>query len=179
MLVAKQKRKENIAEYILYMYQIEDLIRAFKLDMNLIQDRLVVNYKVDEKTTEEIIDWYSNLVIMMDKERIRENGHLQFLKNLINDINEFHLKLLQTEKDQMYVQIYRAVAGLLTELKLKNKAAENDIQLTLDTIYGYLLLKMKKSEVTEATSEAVKRLSQWLGSLSKLYKNFENGEFEF
>lgn len=28
MITASQKRKENIAEYLLYMWQIEDLIRA-------------------------------------------------------------------------------------------------------------------------------------------------------
>jgi len=179
MLVAKQKRKENIAEYILYLYQIEDLIRAFKLDMNLIQETLVVNYKVDESTKNEITDWYSNLVIMMDKEGKREKGHLQFIENLINDLNDFHLKLLATEKDEKYVQVFKAIAGLLNELKQKNKTVNNDIQLTLDTVYGYLLLKMKKSEVSEATSEAVIRLSQWLGSLSKLYKDFEKGDFEF
>jgi len=179
MLVAKQKRKENIAEYILYLYQIEDLIRAFKLDMNLIQETLVVNYKVDESTKNEITDWYSNLVIMMDKEGKREKGHLQFIENLINDLNDFHRKLLATEKDEKYVQVFKAIAGLLNELKQKNKTVNNDIQLTLDTVYGYLLLKMKKSEVSEATSEAVIRLSQWLGSLSKLYKDFEKGDFEF
>lgn len=179
MLVAKQKRKENIAEYILYLYQIEDLIRAFKLDMNLIQEKLVANYKVGESTKKEITNWYSNLVIMMDKEGKRENGHLQFIENLINDLNEFHLKLLETEKDELYVQIFKAIARLLTELKQKNKTAGNDIQLTLDTVYGYLLLKIKKSEVSEATSDAVTRLSQWLAVLSKLYRDFEKGEFEF
>ena len=28
MIIAQKKRKENIAEYLLYMWQIEDLIRA-------------------------------------------------------------------------------------------------------------------------------------------------------
>ena len=28
MKIASQKRKENIAEYLLYMWQIEDIIRA-------------------------------------------------------------------------------------------------------------------------------------------------------
>ena len=32
MIIARQKRKENIAEYLLYMWQVEDLIRANKFD---------------------------------------------------------------------------------------------------------------------------------------------------
>lgn len=179
MLVAKQKRKENIAEYILYLYQVEDLIRAFRFDMDLIRDRLVASYRADEKTSEEILAWYKNLVVMMEKEGIREKGHMQFLVNLIGDVNEFHLKLIETGEDKMYPQVFQAIAGLLTELKQKNKTARNDIQLALDTVYGYLLLKMKKTDVSAGTEDAVKRLSQWLGNLSKLYRDFETGDFEF
>lgn len=179
MLIAQQKRKENIAEYILYLYQVEDLIRAFKFDLNLIEERLVTAYKADEKTSDEIQNWYTNLVIMMDKEGIREKGHLQFLTNLINDLNDFHLQLMETGADKMYVQSFQLTAGLLTELKSKNPAAQNDIQLALDTIYGFLLLKMKKTDVSDATATAVKQLSRWLGNLSKLYKEFETGEFSF
>ena len=34
MIVAKQKRKEKIAEYLLYMWQVEDLIRANQFDID-------------------------------------------------------------------------------------------------------------------------------------------------
>ena len=179
MLVAKQKRKENIAEYILYLYQVEDLIRAFKLDMNLIDSQLVTSYRVDESTTKEIRDWYSNLVIMMDKEGIREKGHLQFLVNLINEVNELHLKLIETQIDGGYVSKFQSVAGLITELKQKNKEAKNDVDLAITAIYGFLLLKMQKKTISEETTDAIKRISQWLSSLSKIYKQFESGELEF
>lgn len=179
MLVAQQKRKENIAEYILYLYQIEDLIRAFRLDIELIEKQLVSNYQVDDKIKHEILDWYKNLLVMMEKEGIVKTGHLQFLTNLIHDLNEFHVKLLSSETDQIYVQTFQAVAGLITELKQKNKQANNDVQICLDAIYGYLLLKIQKKEITEETVEAVKRLSSWLGALSKLFKRYEAGDLEF
>ena len=41
MLVAQQKQKENIAEYIIYMYQIEDIIRAYNFDVEAILDNYV------------------------------------------------------------------------------------------------------------------------------------------
>jgi len=173
MLVAKQKRKENIAEYILYLYQVEDLIRAFQFDINLIQEKLVAKYDADEKTSAEITDWYNNLVVMMEKEQIQEKGHLQFLTNLIDDLNEFHIKLMQKEVEKIYVQTFKSTAGVISELKQKNITAKNDIQLGLDAIYGFLLLKMKKTKISEETVNAVKQLSQWLGIISKLYANFE------
>ena len=178
MLVAKQKRKENIAEYILYLYQVEDLIRAFKLDMNLIDNQLVTSYRVDESTSKEISDWYSNLVIMMDKEGIREKGHLQFLVNLINEVNQLHLKLIDTQIDGGYVTKFQSVAGLITELKQKNKNAKNDIDLAITAIYGFLILKMQKKNISEETTDAIKRISQWLSYLSKIYKQFETGDLE-
>ena len=178
MLVAQQKRKENIAEYILYLYQVEDLIRTFQFNINLIEEKLVSNYKTDEKTTEEIKDWYNNLVVMMGKEGIKEKGHLQFLTNLIGDINEFHIQLMNAGTETNYIQTFKTIAGLLTELKQKNKTAQNDIQLGLDTIYGFLLLKMKKATISPETENAVKQLGMWLGSLSELYKKFESGDLE-
>ena len=147
MLIAKQKRKENIAEYILYLYQVEDMIRAFQFNMNLIQEKLVANYQTNEETSDEITEWYNNLVVMMEKEGIRENGHLQFLTNLISDINEFHMKLMEFGTEKVYVQNFKSVAGIITELKQKNKIAKNDIQLGLDTVYGFLLLRMKKAKI--------------------------------
>ncbi|MFW6245965.1 MAG: DUF4924 family protein, partial [Tangfeifania sp.] len=106
MLVAKQKRKENIAEYILYLYQVEDLIRAFHLDMDLLNKKLIAGYDVDDKTRKEIYNWYENLVLMMEKEGKQQKGHLQFIINLIGELNEFHLRLLETEVDKMYIPIY-------------------------------------------------------------------------
>jgi len=179
MLAAKQKRKENIIEYILYLFQVEDLIRALKLDIELIEKQLVAQYKADELTTNEISAWYKNLVVMMEKEGIRKKGHLQFLKNLINDLNEIHLKLIETEIDSKYISTFQTTAGLVTELKQKNSLAENDIEVSLDAIYGFLLLKMQQKPVTEETTEAIKRISAWLNNLSVLYHKYEADELDF
>ena len=36
MFIAKQLKEKNIAEYLLYMWQVEDLLRANELDLSLI-----------------------------------------------------------------------------------------------------------------------------------------------
>lgn len=178
MLTAKQKRKENIAEYILYLFQVEDLIRAFKLDITNIESQLVSQYQVDEKKREEISDWYKNLVVMMEKEGIQEKGHFQFLTNLINDLNEFHLKVIKGKVDEEYEAEFKSVSGLITELNMKGNGAKNDLQTSLDAIYGYLMLKIQKKEITAETTEAIKMLTRWLSYLSKLFKDYESGNLE-
>ena len=179
MLVALKKRKENIVEYILYLYQIEDLIRAFSMDIDLINEKLIPEYKSDRETSLKISEWYSNLIVMMGKEGKKEKGHLQFLSNLIADLNDFHLKLKETEIEKKYNSVFYAVSGLLAELKQKNPDAESDVQVALDGVYGYLILKIRNKEISDSTEDAIKRLSQWLGFLSNLFRDFENGKFEF
>ena len=46
MIIAEQKRKENIAEYLLYMYQVEDMIRANELDLESIEKTLISKFEV-------------------------------------------------------------------------------------------------------------------------------------
>ena len=46
MFIAHKLRKENICEYLLYMWQIEDLIRAFNLNIDSINERIISNYPV-------------------------------------------------------------------------------------------------------------------------------------
>ena len=179
MLIAKQKRKENIVEYILYLYQIEDLIRAFQVDADLIEKNVVSNYQVDKENLNQISAWYENLRAMMNKEGLREKGHLQILQNLINELNELHIRLLISPEQNNYLVTFQSVAGLITELKLKNSTAVNDIQLALDAVYGYLLLKMQKKEVSPETTDAIQRLSAWLNSLSLLFHSYEAGDLSF
>lgn len=179
MITAQQKRKENIAEYILYLFQIEDLIRAFQFDVKRIENQLVSQYQVDENKRAEILDWYKNLCAMMQKEGIQEKGHLQFLSNQINDLNELHLKLMETRINNEYSVVFQSVSGLITELNLKGNSVKNDLQISFDAIYGFLLLKMQHKKVTDETTDAIKRLSHWLGLLSKLYSDFEAGDLEF
>jgi len=178
MIIAKRKRKENIAEYILYLYQVEDLIRAFHFDMQLIRENLIKSYNADEETSEELAAWYKNLLIMMEKEGKQEKGHMQFLSNLLNEVNEFHLRLLSSGADKMYPSVYQAVAGLIDELKERNPNTDKAVQVAIDGVYGYLMLKIQKKEIHSETEEAVKRMSNWLAYLSRLFRAYENGNFE-
>ena len=41
MIVAKEKRENNIAEYLLYMWQVEDIIRACNYDITVINANIV------------------------------------------------------------------------------------------------------------------------------------------
>ena len=154
-------------------------IRAFQLNMPAIEKNLIAQYQADETTRKEIVSWYENLVLIMEKEGIQGKGHFQFLKNQINALNELHLKLMKTATDEEYVSLFKSVSGLITELQLKGNSTNNDLLIGLDAVYGYLLLKIQKKEISAATTEAVKRLTDWLNMLSKLFIDYEAGDIDF
>ena len=49
MIISREKRKENIAEYLLYMWQIEDLIRGCELDLDKIKNSVIDKYTLPNK----------------------------------------------------------------------------------------------------------------------------------
>jgi uncharacterized protein YaaN involved in tellurite resistance len=116
MLIARKLRKANIAEYILYMWQIEDLLRACSFDPEKINQQLVARFKSDENASIEIAAWYNNLAVMMEKEHVQDKGHLQVITNLVNDLNEFHIKMLEVQKDQEYVRLYQSNQDAISEI---------------------------------------------------------------
>ena len=65
MQIAKQKLNENIAEYILYMYQIEDVIRAYQFDVDAIIERYVEPQMPDSSFINQYRSWYKDLVNQM------------------------------------------------------------------------------------------------------------------
>ena len=44
MLIAREKKKSNIAEYILYMWQVEDMLRGLGLDINRVKNELIARF---------------------------------------------------------------------------------------------------------------------------------------
>ncbi|MGF7139856.1 DUF4924 family protein [Roseimarinus sediminis] len=178
MIVAREKRKQNISEYILYMWQIEDMIRALQFDMNQIEKVLISQYKADDIQHKEIVDWYSNLVLMMQKEQKQQSGHMQFLVNLVNDLDHFHKALLSQQVDAEYIRLYQDIAPDIELVRQKSGKKDNDIEVVLNTLYLILMLKMKQQDVSEGTQKAVWKLGNFMGHLSRLYRNFESGDLE-
>lgn len=178
MIVAQKKRKENIAEYLLYMWQIEDTIRALKFDFERIKSLLINQYQVEIEQKAEIENWYKNLMLMLEKEQRTQSGHLQFLVNMANDLNNFHQALIRENIDAQYTSLYQDIKPDIDLLREKSKQDHHDIDVVLNTLYIMLMLKLKNNQISEGTQEAVYRLGTFMGALSALYKQYESGDLE-
>jgi len=166
MIIAKEKRQSNIVEYILYMWQVEDLIRAYQFDIEAIKANVIPQYNLSGDTLKETIEWYDNLIEMMTVEQIKEKGHLQVITNLVNDLDRLHRQLLADSKEIAFRHIYNATLPFINEFDEKTgKTLDNEIHLCLTGIYSQFLLKLQGKEVSKGTQEAIKAFGSFLAFL--------------
>lgn len=171
MIIASQKRKENIAEYLLYMWQIEDLIRANDLNLELIEKNIVSKYALDSDTHKKMIEWYESLIDMMRREGVIESGHLQINKNVIIQLTDLSNTLLKDHRFAQYSATYYKTLPIIVELRAK--AAENavgEIETCFTALYGFLLMKLQKRDISQDTLNAINQISRFLAILSQYFK---------
>lgn len=177
MLIAQEKRKTNIAEYILYMWQVEDLIRAYRFNIDLIEQNLISQYSQPPRIKNEVKDWYANMILMMYREGIQEKGHLSDLTSLIAEVTDLHIRLLNTEKG--YRQLFLDASENIEEFRKKSaNPGTGDIEICLNALYGLLLLRLKKQTVSRETELAMASFSKLLARLSRVFLEAERGERE-
>lgn len=179
MIVAKQKRKENIVEYLLYMWQVEDLIRANNFDSELIHKNIISKYDQPESVKNEILVWYEELIEMMKQEGVTEKGHIQLNQNIIITLTDLHLRLLKTQEEMVYAATYYKTLPYIVELRTKASSTETpELETCFTAIYGFLLLRMQGKEISIQTMEGIKQISSFLAILAEKYRQDMNGELK-
>jgi hypothetical protein len=180
MIVSQQKRAENIAEYILYMWQIEDVIRAYEFDSERIKRDLTDHYQVDASVKKDIQLWYEGLIDSMKSERITAAGHLAFLVGLVDELNDFHYRLIDSPHHSDYQVLYQDAIYNIGDFRKKMAAREkiSDMEVCLTVLYGLMLMKMKKRPISEDTAEAINTIRELMALLSYKFREFEEGRLE-
>ena len=65
MDIAQAKRRENVAEYILYLWQIEDLLRALQFSPEAVFSQLVAPRNLGEEQQLVYLQWYMELALSL------------------------------------------------------------------------------------------------------------------
>ena len=175
MIISQAKRKENIAEYLLYMWQVEDIIRAYNLDIEKIKAGIIDRYDVDEKTRKQITDWWEGLIMMMQHEGKKQSGHLQINKNVLIRLNDLHSELLKSPKHPEYGAEYYKTLPFIVELRSKTPESQqvDELETCFNALYGTLLLKLQSKEMNKDTQVAIAQISHFIGTLAAYYKKDE------
>ena len=180
MFIAKELRKKSIAEYLLYMWQIEDIIRAMGCSLPLIRKAYINKFTdyTDEQKEDEI-DWFGNLVRMMNEEGKRDLGHLNINDIIVRDLVDLHQRLLQSNRFPIYNAEYYKVLPFIVELRGKGDKNISEIETCLDALYGIMMLRVQKKEISPETEHAIKEISTFIGMLSDYYLKNETEGLDF
>ena len=144
-----RSKKDNIAEYILYLWQMEDYLRAFPKNA---------------ETTPELHE----LNEMMHREGILEGGHLALANNAMTELIDLHATLLN--EDAMYRAAIIRLQPSLNLLKAKtDRPTMSDIEACLVLLYQIMLLRLQKKEISPETASVQQQATQVLTFLSRTY----------
>lgn len=170
MIIASQKHKENIAEYLLYMWQIEDIIRANNLDIDRITASVIDRFQLTDAQRKEMVEWYESLIDMMRREGVEKTGHLQLNKNVIIQLTDLHLALLKDPRFPEYTAEFYKTLPYIVELRAKaGDTPVGEIETCFNALYGMLMLRLQGKEITPDTLDAVAQISKFLALLAKDY----------
>ena len=179
MFISRELRKRNIAEYLLYMWQVEDLIRANELSLERIESAVVKPYALQPDAQQELLSWYGNLIEMMRLEEVAEKGHLQINKNVIINLTDLHLRLLKSPKVPVYSAAYYKALPFIVEFRTKSNGRDKgELENCFDALYMLWLMKLQKREINEGTLKAAEEISRFISMLSLYYKEDEEGRLD-
>ena len=146
-------KRDNIAEYILYLWQMEDYLRAFPENADATPELHELNE-------------------MMHREGIIEGGHLALANNALAELIDLHATLL--DEDAMYRAAIIRLQPSLNLLKAKtDRPTMSDIEACLVLLYQIMLLRLQKKEISPETASVQQQATQVLTFLSKSYRNNE------
>ncbi len=179
MYIAHQLRKENIAEYLLYMWQVEDLLRAYGCSLSNIRREYINRFDYSDEQKEEMADWYGDLIRMMNQEGCRERGHLQINRVVMQQLSELHSQLLDSTKFPFYTSEYYKVLPYIVELRKRGNAEEPEIETCFNALYGTMMLRLQKKDISPDTQHAIKEITTFIGMLSDYYKKDKEEGLKF
>ena len=180
MDIAQLKRKENIAEYILYLWQIEDLLRALQFSPEAIYSTLVKPRKLDSTHEQMLLAWYLDIANLLVQEKKEQSGHLDHTLHLISDLHDLHLRLMQQQEiGEDYRKRYSAFVEHLSALRarLGKESDMSDTELCFRALYAAMLYRIKgKGE--KAVADTIEVVSPVIALLTDYYHKVEKGEID-
>ena len=180
MDIAQAKRKENIAEYILYLWQLEDLLRALQFSPEAIYSQLVAPREVADEQKHIYLLWYMDIVNLLRKEGKEQSGHLEHTLHLIGDVHNLHLQLMQNPVGEHYRQTFARLAPQLTQLRaMISRDDVSDTELAFRALYAAMLYRIKGDKKrAEAISDTIELVSPVVAELAAMYGKVERGEVD-
>ena len=171
---------ENFNIFSLKAHNPEDTIRAYNLDTEKMATEYIPQFKLDAEKSEALKGWYESLIQMMREEGVTEHGHLQINKNILILLNDLHTQLLKSSKHPFYSAAYYKALPFIVELRAKSAESQEkgEIENCFDALYGTMLLRAQKKDISAETATAMNNIAKFIGLLSDYYLKDKAGELK-
>ncbi|MBQ1222023.1 MAG: DUF4924 family protein [Alistipes sp.] len=179
MDIAVAKRKENIAEYILYLWQLEDLLRAMQFSPEAIYATLIAPRKdLTEEQKPSFLIWYMDIANLLREEGKEEKGHLEHTLHLVQDLHDLHLQLIKLPIGEHYRTTFARLEPELPKLRaLLGKPGISDTEIAFRALYATMLYRIKGQE-NKAVSDTLEYISPVVAELAAMHRKVERGEVD-
>jgi hypothetical protein len=176
MTIAERKYAENIAEYIIYMWQMQDLLRAVNMDVESL-DSFLRSFLPSEEKIQEEKTWFEGLAKSMKRSGAEEKGNVEEVQEVISELNLLHTTLNTLLRDDEYIAANeRAKENLDAYRERANGKALSEVEAYLTALYGLMILRLRKQEISEETKDAMKTFSDVMILLALQYNKMKKGE---
>ena len=185
MIIAQRLRTENRAEYLLYMWQVEDIVRLYGADTDRICQEYLSRFNVEENEAAAMRQWYADICNMMHSEGKMESGHLQVNETVLDGLSDLHRRLLAAPQFHAYRAHYEQVLPYIVELRAKQAAKHteqtdrnSELRPLFELLYGVMMLRMQQKHISDETARAARETADFLTILSKLWIKDRKAELE-
>ncbi|MFR9523659.1 MAG: DUF4924 family protein [Rikenellaceae bacterium] len=178
MDTAQSLRRENIAEYILYLWQLEDMFRALQFSPEAIYSQFIAPRKLDEQSAKVLLTWYMELVQLLEKEGKEEKGHLDHTLHLVADLHNLHLRLMQLPQGARYRTLVAHLDEVMPDLRALFGSEISDTELAFRALYAAMLYRIKGEGAKGAVVDTLEYISPVIAELSAVYGKAERGEID-
>lgn len=171
---------ENVAEFLLFIFQIEAIIRSYGLDINLI-DKEFLKPALEKADDYQLhYDWYRQLIGEMQQRQLHKEGHIEIVEEILIELIYLHNTLLTILNDEHYKNLCNQAHEALQAFKQKsNMSNRHDIEALLHAMFMKLQLKINKQQIGQQTESAMELFRLQLAYLSGKYKRMRSGELNF
>ena len=101
MTTAAIKKESHIVEYLLYVWQMEDVVRAANFDAGALRSMFAGQ-------EDEDLEWVLELSKTMQQERLEETGHAAHVQETLTEMALLHDLLTGPMEDSAYVAAFQA-----------------------------------------------------------------------
>ena len=170
---AAQKRDQHVVEYLLYEWQMEDLVRAVEFDLGALRLHLSSAYEGDRLDAE--LTWFADLMRDLKRENKLGSGHRMALDELMVELTYLHRTLLDVLQDKAYKEVVDAAQPHLAAMEARGEAGKSEVESMLIALYGWLVLRMSGKSVTPETQESLDLIRDWANLLAAKYIQMRAG----